>query len=191
VPRQRKDLEIHRLQGTVAQWADTPNTFASGRPKMPPNLSSDAEVEWRRITKELRKRGTLTRVDASALEVYCEMYARWRACLKDIQAHGPVIESTWIDAEGEVHTKRIENPASKIAGRLENSLRAYQKEFSITPSSREKTKPTAVPAPKNPPPQPGSVEWLAAQQIDVPEPRPTEESEVPIDIEEINLEGIE
>ncbi len=165
---------------------------------MPKDLSPESEQEWRRIVKELIRRGTMTRVDASSLEVYVRMWARWKQCLADIEKNGPVVTTEWTDSEGEVHQKRIENPASKIAGRLENSIRAYQKEFSATPASREKTKPTAQRTPKNPPPVPGSIEFFEAQAAamrehaqeleQTPEPEPTPEE--PVDINSIDLEKV-
>lgn len=47
-------------------------------PAPPDYLSELAKVEWKRLATELHPLGLLTRVDGSALEFYCEAYARWR-----------------------------------------------------------------------------------------------------------------
>ncbi|MGH9505051.1 MAG: phage terminase small subunit P27 family [Terriglobales bacterium] len=158
--RPRKSPEEHALNGTRPKYdsAAGESTFKGGKPKMPKDLSPAAEAEWKRLVKELTRRGTLTRVDSSALEIYVVTFARWKAVCKEAEER-PVVETTWTDQHGTVHAKVTENPASKIAGRLENSMRAMLQQFSATPASREKTKPTKQEPTKNQPVE-GSVEWL-------------------------------
>ena len=136
--------------------------FTAGRPKMPKDLSPVAEAEWKRMTKQLLKRGTLTSVDASSLEVYVRMFSRWKKAA-ELAEENPTTETEWTDSQGTVHTKVVENPASKIAARLEISLRAYQKEFSATPASRDKAKRAAPPVSKVEYPE-GSVGWIQANR---------------------------
>lgn len=141
MPRARKTLAEHKLAGTEPQYV-TPEVSsfpAGGRPKMPKDLSPVAQAEWRRMVKQLSKRGTLTSVDAGALETYVCVYARWKKAALQAEEN-PTDEVSWTDANGGAHTKTVESIASKIAARLEISLRAYQKEFSATPASRERTK---------------------------------------------------
>jgi P27 family predicted phage terminase small subunit len=89
----------------------------------------------------LRKRRTLTRGDGPALEMLSEAYARWRACLKDIEENGIMIQEDRISKSGEPYTVRVQNPAAKLATSLENSMRAMLKEFAATPASRERVRP--------------------------------------------------
>jgi P27 family predicted phage terminase small subunit len=127
--------------------------FCAGRPRMPKHLSPVAAEKWKELVRLLAKRGTLTAVDASALEIYCEQYARYRKLLKELDQHGEMVEVEVLDSSGVAHTKRVQNPAAKLVTQLENSMRAYQKEFSITPASREKSKPAVpkeTPAKKTP-----------------------------------------
>ena len=197
MPRARKPLEQHRLNGTSPEYATQGEpAFAGGKPKMPADLSPASQAEWKRLVRELAKRGTLTKVDSSALEIYAVTFARWKACVAELEKYGPVVETTWTDQNGNVHTKRTENPASKIAGRLENSMRAMLKEFSATPASREKTRPTKS-APKPDEFPVGSVEWLRQelkrqQAVEhflangkaLPdEPAPAEEPATPVNLE--------
>jgi P27 family predicted phage terminase small subunit len=115
---------------------------------MPKHLGSVAAEKWRELVRLLAKRGTLTRVDSSALEIFCETYARWRGLCDEIHEHGAMVDVTVLDNCGEPHTKRVQNPAAKLAVQLENSMRAMLKEFSATPASREKSKPAALEQPK-------------------------------------------
>lgn len=160
MPRQRKSRAEHELAGTVPQYVDQePSAFRAGRPKMPKTLSEAAQQEWKRMVRELARRNTLTTVDSSALAIYCETHARWRACLEVLAKDGPFIETTWVDAAGGEHTKPIEHPASKLCSRLENTLRQFLKEFSATPASRDKSKPAQSKPKKDEFPE-GSWGWM-------------------------------
>ena len=186
--RPRKPLDVHELQGTRPKYGsddDQSTAFAGGKPKRPKDLTPEAEAEWKRLVKELSKRGTLTKVDSSALEIYVVMWARWKkvAALADAN---PVTEVTWKDSDGNMHSKVVEHPASKQAARLETNLRAMLQQFSATPASREKTKPTAQAPAKNAPPHPDSCAGVG-QELDrlrvlqaaqPPEPEPEAEIDV-------------
>src|SRR5262249_33949181 len=144
--RSRKSLEEHWLKGSVPQYpphtdsAGVPVQIVAARPKMPKDLPAVAQAEWKRLVKELYRRGVLTRVESSALEIYCRMFARWKAASEEVEKRGVLIETTWTDSEGTEHSKLIENPASKVAARLESNLRQMLQQFSATPASREKVK---------------------------------------------------
>jgi P27 family predicted phage terminase small subunit len=148
--RPRKPLDVHALQGTMPNYYSEPaqSQFPAGRPRMPKDLSAVAQLEWKRMVRELARRKTLTAVDASALALYCETHARYRACLIQLDKDSQFIETTWTDSGGAVQSKLAEHPASKLCTRLENSLRQFLKEFSATPASRDKAKPAKPPAPK-------------------------------------------
>ena len=79
MPTPKKSPELHALMGTKSQ-ALIPEepSFAAGRPKMPSDLPPLAVAEWARLCPKLNKRKTLTKADASALEIYCRIYSRWR-----------------------------------------------------------------------------------------------------------------
>lgn len=146
MPTPKKSPVLHALTGTKSQAAIPEDpTFAAGRPQMPADLPPLAEQEWRRLCPKLCKRRTLTKADASALEVYVRMYSRWRK-VADLAEQEPISEVCWVDKDG-AHTKYTESAASKIATRLEASLRNFLMQFSATPATRSRTKP-----PKEEPP---------------------------------------
>jgi P27 family predicted phage terminase small subunit len=142
MPTPRKPIEQHELEDSRPRWKEDAPRFAGGKPKMPKDLTPEAVQEWKRLVRELNRRGTLTRVDSSGLELYCRQWARWRKAAALAEAN-PTTINTWTDKNGETHEKVVEHPASAMAMKLENSLRNYLKEFSATPASRERTKPTA------------------------------------------------
>jgi P27 family predicted phage terminase small subunit len=144
MPTPKKPIELHNLQGTKpTAWSLDEPIFASGRPKMPVDLSPVAEAEWKRLVPKLCRRKQLTKADASVLEIYCRIYARWRK-VEAIAAERPLSETSWLDKNGNEHIKVEESPASKIAARLESQMRAYLVQFSATPVSRKLTKPPKI-----------------------------------------------
>lgn len=110
----------------------------------------------------LRERGTLTKADGPAIELYVQTYCRWRACIAEIESKGDFVDVQFSGADGVVFTKRTPNPASKLAGQIGNSLRAMQVQLGATPGSREKAKKT-TPDPKKEFPI-GSAGWLAQKE---------------------------
>jgi phage terminase small subunit len=160
--------ELHALRGTAKTRpsrakaeTNTSVPFVVGRPKMPRNFSPAEAAEWKRIVKELWKRGTVTRIDGSALEVYCRTFGKWLY---------------FVDV--------LEPKAQKLAAQLANSLRMYQKEFSATPASRDNARPAAPakpPAPPAPPEPTPEESFLASigqnmaerQTVPAPAPRPS------------------
>ena len=167
--RQRKSELEHDLAGTIPQYvaaADLP--FSGGKPKRPKDLTPEAESEWKRLVKELSKRGTLTRVDSSMLELYVRMWSRWRKVAALAEAN-PLTEISWLDKAGDEHFKAVEHPASSMSARLENSLRNMLKELSATPASRERTRPLPKAKSKNdPPPPPVEGTFLSKEETTLP-----------------------
>lgn len=162
--RKRKSQAEHELAGTTPEWAEQqPSQFQAGRPRMPKHLSPVAQEKWKEMVRLLAKRGVLTKVDSTALEIFCETYARWRMLLEEIQKHGALVETVVLDNNGEPHTKRVPNPASKLAAQLETSQRQMLKEFTATPASRDKAKPAAPEKPKAEAFPEGSSGWLLEQ----------------------------
>jgi len=124
--------------------AAKPSEHVGGKPPCPSYLSPEARKEWRRCVKILLERGQLTRGDGPCLEQYVQTYVRWRAALKEIEDHGLFVTVTRSSPSGKTWEIRVENPASKTASTLENSLRQMQKELSLTPASRDKARKVAA-----------------------------------------------
>lgn len=150
---------LHRLKGTRPTRAAVHESgYASGRPKMPKTLSPIAKAKWKEMVKQLSKRGTLTSVDSGILEIFCELWARWRMYVNDVNTRGAYVQREYVNKNGEIYTREEPNPSTKLATAMENSLQRYLKEFSATPASRERTKPAAPPPPNKDAVVPGSAE---------------------------------
>lgn len=134
-----KPTKLRVLQGNPSHRPlnrDEPKP-ASGLPRCPDWLPETAKAEWRRVARLLRALGVLTRVDADALTVYCQTYARWRAAEEFLAKHGEVYPLR--DENGRVRYMQ-QFPQVSIARHLAQLVRAYQQEFGMTPSSRSRVR---------------------------------------------------
>lgn len=92
-------------------------------------LSVEAKAEWARVAPELERLGLLTKVDSSALAAYCMAWARWRLAEEALaDGHGLTFVT-----EGGYSAQR---PEIGIANRALADIRAFCKEFGLTPSAR-------------------------------------------------------
>jgi len=155
----RIDDDTQFVRGTrPTRAAEKISDFQAGRPKRPRYLNPVAVEKWNEMVRLLSKRGTLTKMDGSALEIFCETYARWRVCVDDVIERGPVVEDEIVNQKtGAVTTRRVENPSAKLAIRMESNLRQMLSSFAATPVSRETARRVAPPKSKEP--EPGTVGW--------------------------------
>jgi P27 family predicted phage terminase small subunit len=164
MPTPRKTAEQHWLTGTESQAKESaPAQFERGSPKMPDDLTESGKKEYRRLVRELKRRGTLTRVDGSSLELYIRTWETWRAAHAEVQANGVMVETAVTDSRGDVHIVRKQNPATKIAAACAATLRQMLREFGATPKAREGVKPAKPKAEDEPYPI-NSLGWLRQQR---------------------------
>jgi P27 family predicted phage terminase small subunit len=109
-------------------------------------LSPDAAAHWPTVAEQLEAAGVLTRLDQSALALYCEVFARWRRATDHVVEHGPVIVSP-----SGLSTR---SPHLVIADRAFEQMVKLLTEFAMTPSSRSRVSKVR---PDKPP-----VNWRAA-----------------------------
>ncbi len=91
-------------------------------------LSEIAKAEWLRVAPELERIGLLTQIDSTALAAYCAAYARWQMAEEALARHGLTFVT-----EGGYSAQR---PEVSIANKAMAEIRAFCKEFGMTPSSR-------------------------------------------------------
>jgi P27 family predicted phage terminase small subunit len=101
-----------------------------GEAEMPKWLSPTAAEHWPIVAKQLRDAGVLTSVDAHALAMYCEAFARWRVAMDALQREGPI------------YTAKNGFPSQSayltIANTAFDQMRKMLIEFGMTPSSRSR-----------------------------------------------------
>lgn len=159
---------VHALRGTrPTRASDEKSSIAAGRPTMPKDLSEDERIAWKEAVKVLSSRHTLTKADGLALRLYAETSARHKALLREIKENGEMVDQPVLDSNGVCHKKRVLSQASKAASTLAARLHALLREFSLTPITRERTKPAAPPAPKKNEIKPGSMEDLDRQLAEI------------------------
>ena len=170
---QKKSAVQHKLDGTYRKDRhaaasdsapeDDSKQFTGGRLKMPKDYAPEKQRIWKQIFGPLHRRKTLTKADSAAAIVLVEMWLRWEK-VAALAAANPCVEVSWLDSNKVEHVKIVEHPAWKMATQLEGRLVAALKEFSATPASRERTKPTKQAPPKSAaPPPPDSYEGLALE----------------------------
>lgn len=97
-------------------------------PEPPGWLSPLARAEWDRIAPELSVMGTTFEADAVSLAAYCEAVAVL------VEASG-LVAQMGVTSLGEDGTLR-RNPAVRVAQDAGNQVRAWAREFGLTPSAR-------------------------------------------------------
>ena len=106
-------------------------------PRPPPELSSDALKEWKKISRQLFAAGILTVVDRAVLAAYCQAYGRWVQAERALagveqQGAGLLIRTT----KGHL----IQHPLLGVANRAMSDMVRYALEFGMTPSSRSRVR---------------------------------------------------
>lgn len=121
--------EIKKLKGNPGRRplpAHEPHVAAGA--VMPEWLSADAAAHWPTVAKQLGDAGILTQIDATALALYCETFARWRMANDQVVALGPLIKSP--------NGFPMPSPFLGIANRAWDQMLKMLTEFGMTPSSR-------------------------------------------------------
>lgn len=109
---------------------------------VPDWLTPDAAKHWPTIAQQLEEAGVLTVIDAPALALYCESFARWKQATNHILKHGQVITSP----TGVVK----QSPYLLIASKAHDQMAKMLIEFGMTPSSRSRVTKVKPGEQKNP-----------------------------------------
>lgn len=95
---------------------------------MPEWLSPEAAKNWPAVAKQLHDAGLLTAIDAAALGLYCEAFARWKDANARIVRFGSVVKSP--------NGYPIQSPYLAIANKAHEQMTKLLAEFGMTPASR-------------------------------------------------------
>ncbi|WP_439891590.1 phage terminase small subunit P27 family [Ralstonia sp. 25C] len=105
-------------------------------------LSVEAAKHWPTVAKQLEDAGVLTSMDAAALALYCEAFARWRHANEQVAKYGPVVKAP--------SGFPVQSPFLAIANKAFDQMAKMLIEFGMTPSSRSRVAKAAPDAAKNP-----------------------------------------
>lgn len=109
-----------------------------GLPDCPDHLDAVAQAEWARIVPDLAAIGVLTKIDRTALAMYCGAYSLWvEASLElakaRIEGGGGLVKRTPNGFEALNYWLVISNKAQE-------QLKSYLVEFGMTPVARARVK---------------------------------------------------
>jgi P27 family predicted phage terminase small subunit len=96
----------------------------------PEYLSPAAAKHWPMVAKQLNDANILTAIDAAALALYCEAFARWRHACDQVNKYGPVIKAP--------SGFPVQSPYLAIANKAHEQMTKLLIEFGMTPSSRSR-----------------------------------------------------
>jgi P27 family predicted phage terminase small subunit len=97
-------------------------------------LSVEALKHWPLVAEQLTEVGLLTTLDATALGLYCEAFARWKTANDHVVQFGTVVKSP--------SGYPIVSPFLAIANRAYDQLVRMLAEFGMTPAARTKVEVT-------------------------------------------------
>lgn len=110
---------------------DEPQPEPATDDDMPAHLSDAARAHWAVVAQQLRDAKMLGRVDALALALYCEAFARWKDASDHVAKNGPVVTSPRSGYP-------VQSPYLNIANKAHDQMVKLLTEFGMTPSSRSR-----------------------------------------------------
>lgn len=105
-------------------------------------LSPQAAEHWLEVAAQLEAAGVLTVIDAAALALYCEAFARWRAAMDHLRINGLVVTTP--------SGYPVQSPYLAIANKAHDQMAKLLIEFGMTPSSRSRVTKAKPSENKNP-----------------------------------------
>lgn len=102
--------------------------FRREAPVKPDGLSPDAAELWDLVCAELETVGLLKPLDAPALEMACETFARWRGAVRLRREHGVLA----VNSQGQVAA-----PWCGVEERAAREFRSWAAEFGFTPAAEK------------------------------------------------------
>jgi len=98
-------------------------------PTAPVWLEGEAREEWDRVVAILSASYLITPLDQTTLAAYCETFAQWRDCMRQLKTQGFTVPTKdGVKA----------NPLMKIAQSLGTEIRRLAAEFGFTPAARSR-----------------------------------------------------
>ena len=145
--RDRKPLDLHDLQGTKPAYVLPDSDVGPGRPKYPKGISGDAKSAFKRLTKMLEDRRTITQGDAEILRLYAHLFDRHERALEHVRLEGEIVPTQTFSKDGNSTITVMKlNQWLKIAETCETKMAALLTQLGLTPRTRTQVKTTKEPA---------------------------------------------
>lgn len=125
-------------------------------PGCPPHLFQEAKKEWKRITPELKRYGLVSKLDRSALALYCQSWALLVYAESQLKRSMKFAEQkrAEVEARSEEYTggdgmvivttngNLVYSPYWVMANRAREQVDKFQANFGLSPSARGRVNPS-------------------------------------------------
>lgn len=133
--------EIKVLKGTATKkdLANTPEPAkadtAAGGFEPPDHLNAEACAEWRRVVEGYRGARLFSTVDRAALATYCTLWAVHVDAVRQLNSGGILKRAAGSKARSK-SVGEVMSPYFRIMRETADQMRAYMREFGLTPAAR-------------------------------------------------------
>lgn len=129
--RPRKPTALRIIEGNAAR---RPLPENEPKPELgavaPKWLSPLAAEHWSLVSEQLEEVGVLTRMDQTALALYCEAFARYKDATEHVTKFGTIVKSP--------SGYPMQSPYLAIASKAHEQMVKLLVEFGMTPAARSK-----------------------------------------------------
>jgi P27 family predicted phage terminase small subunit len=150
MPRERKPLSEHALQGTKPEYVVPESTHPPSRPRYPKGISPEAKRTYKRLCYILEKRRNLTEGDCELLRLYAVAYDRHAKAASKLAAEGEIRSYERESKSGEIYSVDKENLWLPVLTNAEKFMRGCLSDLGLNPLNRSKIKQTEVPKGSSP-----------------------------------------
>lgn len=149
MPRERKPLDEHALQGTKAHYLEVDSLVVASRPKIPTEFKKRPPLKklFKDYCKALEKRRTLTSGDAELLRLVVLCRDRHARAISHVLIEGEIVSYDRLDAHGEIVKSVAPNLWLKVAQESEKTIVSILDRLGLTPTNRGKVKQASAPKP--------------------------------------------
>lgn len=145
MPTPRKALEVHKLQNTKPEWVVPDCVVEAGRPKMPKGISRSARKLFKKFSRLLEQRRSLTSGDGELIHLLVIKTERHQRAMEHLEAEGEIVTTVRLDKNGEQVQSLRPNQWLKVAQEAEKEKLAILDRLGLSPMNRSKVKSTEIP----------------------------------------------
>ena len=151
MPMPRKSLAEHQLQNTKPAYVEPEAFVPHGRPRYPKGISGEAKAAFKRLSRMLEARRSITPGDEEILRLYAFLFSRHQRALAALELEGEITTYTRLNNRGEDEQCEKPNHWLKVAETCEARMISCLSALGMTPMNRSKVKTTEPkPAPQLP-----------------------------------------
>lgn len=163
--RPAKSAHEHFVNGTPVTTAKpaTESHVTGGRPKFPRDLDPSLKRIFKQMCKLLAERRALSRGDVELIRLYCFCFDRHRRNVAELRTEGEIVTYYRLDSNGKSVPQVTTNLRLKVCTEAEKQMVSILAALGMTPTSKDRARPTAPDAPKEDELIPGTMDWYDAQ----------------------------